>query len=62
MVGRSSRPLDKRGGGGSASKKILWPFGPQFILKIRGSPAPSPGSVSDIYKRDRTNEMPTNRC
>ena len=29
----SSRPLDK-GGGGGLPKKIFWPFGPQFDLKI----------------------------
>ena len=36
---RSSRPLDK-GGGGGVSKKIFRPFGPQFGLKISGAQAP----------------------
>ena len=36
---RSSRPLDKGGGGGGA-KKIFRPVGPQFGLKISGTQAP----------------------
>ena len=31
---RTSRPLDKRGGGGRSPKKFFWPFGIQFGLKI----------------------------
>ena len=26
-------------GGGSLQKKFVWPFGPQFGLKIRGGPS-----------------------
>ena len=46
--GESSTPWDK-GGGGRSQKEFFWPFGPQFGLKIRGSPpppGPSPGSAS----------------
>ena len=44
--GRSSTPLDK---GGQSPKKIIWCFGPQFDLKIRGKgpPGPSPGSATN---------------
>ena len=39
---RSSRPLDKRGGGG-LGKKIFRTFGPQFCPKIeKGGPPPGP--------------------
>ena len=42
-----SRPSDK--GGGGASKKFFWPFGPQFTLTIRGGGGgplgPSSGSA-----------------
>ena len=38
--GRSSKPLDKVGP--SPKKKIFWPFGPQFGLKIMGARAPLP--------------------
>ena len=27
------------GGGGQSPKKFVWPFGPQFGLKIRGGPS-----------------------
>ena len=49
--GRSSRPLDKGGGGGWAvSNNFFWPFGPQFGPKIRGGgpPGPSTGSASGL--------------
>ena len=38
-TGRSSRPLDKWGGGGRSPKKLFRPFGPQFGPKIKGGPA-----------------------
>ena len=44
--GGSSRPLHNRGGW--SPKKIFWPFGPQFGLKIRGK-GRSPGSATDQY-------------
>ena len=37
--GRSSRPLDK-GGGGAVSNNFFWPFRPQFGPKIRGGEGP----------------------
>ena len=41
--GVSSRPWDKRGGGGWLGlKKFFWPFEPQFGLKIRGGWPPGP--------------------
>ena len=46
---RSSRPLDRQGGGGGGlQNKFFWPFGPPFGLKIRGAglPGPSPGSAT----------------
>ena len=47
---QSSKPLEKGGGGGGGlqktQKKFFRPFGPQFGLKIRGNPGPSPGSVT----------------
>ena len=42
-------------GGGRSPRKIFWPFGPQFGLKIRGElgpPGPSPGSVT-VFSRYR---------
>ena len=41
----------RKGGGGGGSlqktqKNFFRPFGPQFGLKIRGNPGPSPGSVT----------------
>ena len=39
--GRSFRHLDK-GRGGRSPNKIFWPFGPQFGLKIRGTPPLDP--------------------
>ena len=48
--GQSSKPLEKGGGGGGSlqktQKNFFRPFGPQFGLKIRGNPGPSPGSVT----------------
>ena len=48
--GQSSKPLEKGGGGAGGlqktQKKFFRPFGPQFGLKIRGNPGPSPGSVT----------------
>ena len=48
--GQSSKPLEKGGGGGGGLQKtpknFFRPFGPQFGLKIRGNPGPSPGSVT----------------
>ena len=43
-----SRPCDKRGGGGGGGgvrspKKFVQAFGPQFGLKIRGSPGSATG-------------------
>ena len=65
--------LEIRGGGGppeggsSLQKKIFWPFGPEFGLKIRaggvaGAPGPLPGSatatsdnqISMIFQRQIT--------
>ena len=45
---RSSRPLDRQGGGGGLQNKFFWPFGPPFGLKIRGAglPGPSPESAT----------------
>jgi len=41
--GRSFRPLDKgRGVGGRSPKKFFRPLGPQFGLKIRGTPPLDP--------------------
>ena len=44
---RSSRPLDKEGGG---PKNFFRPFGHQFGVEIRGAgpPGPSPGSATDV--------------
>ena len=42
---RSSRPLNT-GRGRSPPKKIFRPLGPQFGLKIRLGPGPSPGSAT----------------
>ena len=42
-------------GGGWSPRKIFWPFGPQFGLKIRGElgpPGPFPGSVT-VFSRYR---------
>ena len=48
--------LEIKGGGGGGGeawspKNFFWPFGPRFGLKIRGggrgSPGPSPGSVTE---------------
>ena len=47
--GRSSRLLEKGGGGGEVSKIFFKPFRPQFGLKISGGlgpPDPSPGSAT----------------
>ena len=48
--GQSSKPLEKGGGGGGGlqktQKNFFRPFGPQFGLKIRENPGPSPGSVT----------------
>ena len=35
------------GGGGWSPKRIFWPFGPQFGLKISGGGDPSPGSATE---------------
>ena len=49
---RSSRPLDK-GGGGRSPKENFRPFGPQFGLKMRGGGGggggadPSPKSATE---------------
>ena len=48
-MGRSSRPLDKGGGGGV--KFFFRPFRPQFGPKKRGGPGlpgPAPGSASEL--------------
>ena len=50
-AGRSSIPLDERGGGGWSRKNSLRPFGPQFGPKIKGGPVllgPSPGSATAV--------------
>ena len=54
--------------GGSASKKIFQPFGPQFDLKIRGGggegegpPGPSPGSATTILGIKRHHDGEGNR-
>ena len=39
-AGRSSRPLNKEGGGGGLPKIFFRPFGPHFGLKIRWALAP----------------------
>ena len=56
--GRSSRPLDK-GGGGWSGKTFF--FGPQFCPIIIGEPGPSPGSAT-VIDRDtwsiKTNKHP----
>ena len=44
-MGGHPDPKVRVGGGGGQSpekKKFLWPFGPQFGLKIRGAQAPGP--------------------
>jgi len=49
---RSSRPLDKEGGGGAVSKKLFRPFRAQFGLKIRGSPGPPENlEAQGIFRR-----------
>ena len=41
VVGEAEAGRGAGGGGGAAVfKKIFWPFGPQFGLKIRGGRAP----------------------
>ena len=48
--GGGGHPDPGIGGGGAVSKKNFRPFGPQFGLKIKGSPSPPgsfPGSVTE---------------
>ena len=56
-AGRSFRPLDK--GGPSLQKKLFWPFGPQYGLKITWGEAGSDAATSDkqisgIFQRQIT--------
>lgn len=46
-MGRSFRPGDK-GGGGQSPKNIVWPFGPQSRLKIRGGGGAGPPEVPSL--------------
>ena len=47
--GGGGHPDPEIRGGGGLKKNFFWPFGPQFGLKNKGGPGPSPGSHTAPY-------------
>ena len=51
MAGYPDPEIKGKGGagGGAVSKNVFRSFGPQFGLKFKGGPGPSPGSTTATY-------------